>query len=79
MNERSFLKKTFLSLMEDSDTDVSAKDFVYEDMTRKLCNIRIQDVISKAMLCVKEMAGFYFWTQFTLHSINNTYQFAITY
>ena len=46
MNERSSLKKTFLSLMEDSDTDVSAKDIVYKDMTRKLCNIRIQEYLS---------------------------------
>ena len=46
MNERSSLKETFLSLMEDSDTDVSAKDIVYKDMTRKLCNIRIQEYLS---------------------------------
>ena len=50
VNERSILKETFLTVLSDfeklKDISCSAKDIVYSDMTRKLCNIRIQEFLS---------------------------------
>lgn len=46
MNETSSLKDTFMMLLNDSDSDDHNKDIVYGDMTRKLCNIRIQEFLS---------------------------------
>ena len=51
MNKRTNLKETFMMLVCDSDTnlnDTLAKDIdiIYHDMTRKLCNIRIQEFLS---------------------------------
>ena len=50
VNERNILKETFLMVLSDfeklKDISCSAKDIVYSDMTRKLCNIRIQEFLS---------------------------------
>lgn len=46
MNGRSSLRQEFLTLMNDCDRESSSMDIVYKDMTRKLCNIRIQEFLS---------------------------------
>lgn len=54
MNERTSLKETFMMLLNDSKANSDSvehktsveNDIVYSDMTRELCNVRIQEYIS---------------------------------